>query len=151
MHSHDMKVETPLRCSELEDRSVYTGHEDRSQCSSCGVGPRDPWYPVADIMVIRHWTKKSVDVPGGGMWWWYCTDHFTQWNGRWWPNSDLAPAHLLPEIVHHCEQPAALGSTCGDPAGIAISGVWTCDRHAEAARVERRIRELMADPDELDS
>jgi hypothetical protein len=96
-------------------------------------------------MVIRHWTKKRVDALDGGMWWWCCADHFAQWDGRWWLNSDLAPAHLLPEFVHQCERPAALGPVCGGSAEVAIRSIRTCDRHAEAARVHRRIRKLMAE------
>lgn len=137
----EMKVETPTPLREVEDRSLYVGSENLSQCSYCGTREGDPWYPVDDVTVIRHWTKS------GGIGWWYCPEHLSQWTGRWWRNSDLAPAHLLPELKHRCERGGALGSKCGDDAAVAISGIWTCDRHAEAARVQRRIEDLLADDD----
>jgi hypothetical protein len=139
MKLDDSMVETPVPLVEIGDRSIYVGSEYESQCSSCGTTKNDPWYPVEDVMVIRHWTTN------GGIAWWYCPDHFNRRTDRWWRNSDLAPTHLLPEITHQCERPGVLGSTCGDEASVAISGIWTCERHAEAARVDRRIAELMAD------
>lgn len=149
MSFDDMLVETPVRLDRLDDRTLKSGHERESQCSTCGTDDFDPWYPIEDVMVVRHWTKHSVDEPFGGKWWWYCPTHFEQWGGKWWPNSDLAPSRLLPEVVHTCERPGPLGSTCGEKSSVAIGGVWTCERHAEAARVQRRIDELFADGDTM--
>lgn len=152
MHSWDMLVETPVCEADLDNRSRKPGRDGQNQCSYCGVEPSnaDDWYDVRDIMVVRHWTTDSKDVPGGGHWTWYCPRHFTQRNGRWWKTSYLAPTHLLPEVTHRCAQVVALGEPCGEVATEPFDGVWFCKSHAAVQRVERRIRELLSDDDQID-
>lgn len=142
MHSWDMKVETPLPLTELEDRNVKGGHPIENQCSSCGIGSLDPWYPIEDVTVIRHWNIDSVDEPGGGHWTWYCPDHLARRRDNWWRSSHLAPAHLLPEITHDCAHIIGVKTVCGDPAVEPFDGIWLCERHAQAERVSRRMAEL---------
>ncbi|WP_426516773.1 hypothetical protein ACPPVQ_18845 [Diaminobutyricibacter sp. McL0618] len=142
MLAEEMKVETPLALAELEDRTIYSGHEYENQCSDCGVTEADPWYPIEDIMLVRHWTKTSE--PEGGTWWWYCPDHFDRRGDRWWANSHLAPAELLPEEKHFCARYIGLNSVCGSPAIEPFDGVWVCETHAVTERVNRRIAELLS-------
>jgi len=140
-----MLVEAPVPFSEVEDWPRHPGHEGESQCSTCGVGETDPWYKAEDVMMVRHWTTASVDEPAGGHWTWYCPVHFEMRAGNWWQSSHLAPARLLPEIVHACVRPVGLGSPCGKTAVEPFDGVWLCEQHAEAERVDRRIANLFAD------
>lgn len=149
MNYQEMLVETPVALTDIKDEDKI-GHVGENQCTSCGVGDLDPWYPDGDITVVRHWTKASVDEPGdnGGKWTWYCPDHLNQWGGRWWPHSDLAPARLLPNVAHACERPGPLKSKCGEPATIAIGGVWTCPTHRDRALTDRRIAEVLASSDD---
>ncbi|MCU1414764.1 MAG: hypothetical protein JWN80_2104 [Microbacteriaceae bacterium] len=144
MHGNDMKVETPLPLTELENRREYEGYDpSMSQCSNCGTGPLDDWYPVGDVVVIRHWLRSSVDVPGGGHYRWYCPEHAEKWGGTWYPNSHLAPADLLPEIVHPCAHVAGANTKCDQTAVEPFDGVWLCGQHAEVEHMNRRIAELM--------
>lgn len=144
MHSWDMLVETPLSCGELDDRNVRVGREAESQCTFCGVSDLDPWFPVSDVMVVRHWNADSVDEPGGGHWTLYCPEHFANRDGRWWANSRLAPERLLPDEVHHCSEPVGLGARCGEGAYERFDDSWLCDRHAAAERVRQRLERLLA-------
>lgn len=143
MHSWDMLVETPVCEAELEDRVSKPGHDGENQCSDCGVGAGRRWFPHDQIMVVRHWTTDSQDVPGGGHWTWYCPKHFERRNGNWWRTSHLAPAHLLPEIIRRCDQEAELGQRCGAVAVEPFDDVWMCERHAVKERLERRVREIL--------
>lgn len=144
MHSWDMLVETPVCEAELEDRTRHPDHDNENQCSDCGVGEGRRWFPTDQIMVVRHWTTNSQDIPGGGHWTWYCPEHFERRNGNWWKTSHLAPARLLPEITHRCARKAELGMLCGDTAVEPFDGVWVCERHAARERLERRLREIMS-------
>jgi hypothetical protein len=145
MNSWEMKVETPLPLTEFDNRRDYEGYDpSKSQCSFCGVGPLDPWYPVEDVSVVRHWTVDSVDVPGGGHWTWYCPKHLEHRAGNWWKFSHLAPAHLLPEVTHPCAHIEGAKTKCGEVAVEPFDGAWLCERHAAAERVNRRIAALLS-------
>lgn len=145
MHSWDMKVETPVPFLELEDRNHHPGHEQASQCTFCGVAELSRWYPAEDVMVVRHWNSDSVDEPGGGHWTWYCPSHFEGWVVDGWKSSKFAPIHLLPDALRACEARSGLKGLCGDRGVEIIDGEWMCDRHAEAARTERRLRKLFGE------
>jgi hypothetical protein len=145
MHSWHMKIETPLSLTDLEDRQIHTGHPVENQCSNCGVGPLDPWYPIEDVALVRHWTTNSVDEPGGGHWTWYCRAHLDQRAGNWWRTSHLAPAYLIPEEEHYCAHDIGLRRSCGELAVEPFDGIWLCEQHAAVERMNRRIRELMSD------
>lgn len=138
MRPEDMLIETPVSEAEL-DRPAKPGHEGMNQCTYCGVGPEDPWYPTDDVMVVRHWKQNTPDDPGAGHWTWYCPDHFDNRNGTWWKWSHTAPAHLLPEIHNPCERYEGLGSYCGADAVDAVAGSWYCAIHAGPARMLHRL------------
>lgn len=148
----EMLVETPVCEAELEDRERRPGREGQNQCSYCGVAPANPddWYDIHDVMVVRHWTTDSKDVPGGGHWTWYCPRHFAQRRGRWWKTSYLAPARLLPEVTYPCVHVVAFGESCGQKAVEPFDDAWYCEQHANVQRVNRRIQELLEGDDEPD-
>lgn len=139
----DMLVETPVPEAELR-RTPKPGHEGENQCTYCLRVGVPKWYPVEDVMVVRHWKTTSQDVRGGGHWTWYCPEHFDKRRGRWWRYSHLAPARLLPEEKHYCVRDVGLGARCGIRAVEPFDGQWFCEPHAAAERVNRRAQELFA-------
>lgn len=147
MHADDMKVESPLQLIELDERETHVGHTGENQCTYCGVGALDPWYPIEDVTVIRHWKSVSGDGPSGGHWTWYCPEHLERRAGNWWRSSHLAPAHLLPEQKHFCTRTVAMKGACGEVAIEPFDGIWLCERHADAERTNRRIVELLSESD----
>jgi hypothetical protein len=79
---------------------------------------------------------------GGGHWTWYCSDHLAKRGDNWWVNSHRAPARFQPDVVHTCASIMGTKTVCGDPAIEPFDGVWLCERHAEAERVKRRMKDL---------
>ncbi|MDL9978613.1 hypothetical protein [Microbacterium candidum] len=150
MHTWDMLVETPVCEADIDDRNHHPGHDSQNQCSYCGIGENRPWYDIHDVTLIRHWTTSSQDVPGGGHWTWYCPEHLDKRNGNWWRSSHLAPERLKPEVRHFCGQRVEFGENCGGVAIEPFDGLWMCERHAAAERVNRRIRDLLGTNDPLD-
>jgi hypothetical protein len=66
----DMLVETPAHLPDILGRDIQPGHPDENQCTYCLRAGNEQWYPLADIWVVRHWTKVSVAGSGGGKWVW---------------------------------------------------------------------------------
>lgn len=151
MRLSEMLVETPVCEADLVDREPKQGRDGQNQCSYCGVGDAAPWYPASQIMAVRHWTTDSQDVPGGGHWTWYCPTHLQRRNGNWWRTSHLAPARLLPAVVHRCGQRAEFGRQCESHAVEPFDSVWMCERHAATERLERRLRDVLEEDDPVTS
>jgi len=139
----DMLIDTPYNLADVEDRDIKPGHPDENQCTYCLRNNVETWYPIAQITVIRTWTRASVHtsekggVNSGGKFEWRCPNHPWDEKPSLW--AENAPPELQREWQHTCEVPE-MGKPCGEAAAGRFDGLWRCERHARP--IILRLREL---------